>query len=136
MKIEKNSSDGIDLDINQEYEEMKTKINQMLIEGEIKILSQGNISDQDFEKLFNIEYDKYHKELKKCLRKAYINAFNPYKTLMGLEFIWLKYITIGVLDQDYVNSQRDRMYNSMKYPDIDIKNKVENLKQKIIKKFK
>jgi len=123
-------------DTDKFMESIEKRVYKEFLDKKIVILTQGNISNKDFKKLFDEEYTNYKKELKKLLRSAYKNVFNPLKTLEGLEYIWYKYSFIGVLTEDYVDKQRERMYNSLQFPDIDIKNKVMAIKNKIRKKLK
>lgn len=136
IKEDKNTGGVFVEDTDKFMDNIEKKVYQEFLDKKIVILSQGNMSNTEFKLKFDSEYNKYKKELKKLLRSSYRNVFNPLKTLEGLEYIWYKYEFIGVLTDDYVDGQRDRMYNSMQFPDIDIKNKVMAIKNKISKKFK
>ncbi|MFW6272657.1 MAG: hypothetical protein ACOC2U_02615, partial [bacterium] len=103
VKIKENKKGGVEI---EETEELMQRIQKKVFEefenNEISILHQGSLSNEEFKKLYEEQYSNYKKELKKLLRTAYKNVFNPLKTLEGLEYIWYKYVFIGVLDEEYV----------------------------------
>ena len=137
IKIKENSEGGVFLENTEKFiSDIEKKVFNEWEKGDITILNQNGMSDKKFEFIYNNAYNEYKKDLKKLLRSAYLNVFNPLKTLEGLEYLWHKNVFIGVLNDDYVEEQRDRMYKAMQYPNIDIKNKVEAIKQKINKRFK
>lgn len=137
VKITDNKKGGVSIDDTDKFmKDIETRVYNEFVNKEIFILNQNNLSNEEFKVLYDNEYNNYKKELKKLLRTAYKNVFNPLKTLEGLEYIWCKYIFIGVLSEEYVEGQRNRMYSSMNTPDLDIRNKVDKIKQKINKRFK
>jgi len=137
VKIEKNKNGGVYLEDTEKFmSDIEDSVYKEFLDKKIFILNQGNMSNDKFKALYEIQYSNYKKELKKLLRTAYRNVFNPIKTLQGLEYIWYKYVFIGVLSEEYVICQRDRMYNSMQYPNLEVKNKIEVIKQKINNRFK
>jgi len=136
-KIVDNKKGGVSLEDTEDFmKSIEERVYSEFVNKDIVILNQGTAPDKEFKVMFDNEYNKYKKELKKLLRSAYKNIFNPIKTLEGLEYIWYKYTFIGVLDEEYVEGQRERMYKSMEIPDIDIRKKVEVIKQKINNRFK
>lgn len=136
VKIIQNG-EGVSLeDTNNFMKAIETKVYNDFVEKKIVILNQGHMSDTEFKMLFDEQYNKYKKEMKKLLRTAYKNVFNPIKTIEELEYVWCKYVFIGVISEEYVLSQRNRLYENMQFPDIDIKNKVQAIKNKINKRFK
>jgi len=137
VKITDNKKGGVSIDdTNKFMEDIESRVYNEFVNKEIFILNQNKLSNEEFKVLYDNEYSRYKKELKKLLRTAYKNVFNPLKTLEGLEYIWYKYIFIGVLNEEYVEGQRNRMYSSMNTPSLDIRNKVDKIKQKINKRFK
>jgi len=137
VKIEKNKNGGVYLEDTEKFmSDIEDSVYKEFLDKKIFILNQGNMSNDKFKALYEIQYSNYKKELKKLLRTAYRNVFNPIKTLQGLEYIWYKYVFIGVLSEEYVICQRDRMYNAMQYPNLEVKNKIEVIKQKINNRFK
>jgi len=136
VKIIQNG-EGVSLEDTDDFmKAIEKRVYEEFVEKKIVILNQGTLSDRKFKALFEYQYSMYKKELKKLLRTAYRNVFNPIKTIEGLEYIWCKYVFIGVLSEEYVIGQRDRMYKNMQFPDVDIKNKVIAIKNKINKRFK
>lgn len=132
-----NKGNGVSIENTEKFiDDIEKRVFQEWTDKKIHILSQGNMSNSEFKVFYDGKYNEYKKELKKLLRTAYKNVFNPLKTLEGLEYIWYKNVFIGVLSDDYVIEQRDRMYKAMEYPTMDIKNKVNSIKQKINKRFK
>jgi len=137
VKITDNKKGGVSIDDTDKFmKDIESRVYNEFVNKEIFILNQNKLSNEEFKVLYDNEYSRYKKELKKLLRTAYKNVFNPLKTLEGLEYIWYKYIFIGVLNEEYVEGQRNRMYSSMNTPSLDIRNKVDKIKQKINKRFK
>lgn len=137
VKIIENKTGGVTLQDTENFiKNIEKRVFDEWKEKKIVILNQGSMSNREFKVKFDTQFDEYKKELKKLLRSAYKNVFNPIKTLEGLEYLWYKYIFIGVLDEEYVEMQRNRMYKAMEYPSIDIQEQALKIKQKINKRFK
>ena len=132
-----NEKGGIILSDTEKFmSDIEKRVYTEFLNKEISILTQGNLDNNTFKLLYETEYKNYSKELKKTLRSAYKNIFNPYRTLEDLEYIWAKYVFIGVLSEEYVIKQRSRLYDNMRNPTDDIKLKVQKIKEKINNRFK
>jgi len=137
MGFKENNDGGIEVNLNDRfYDDIELRVFSLIENKEIKILSQGSKSNEEFEKEFKNIEKKYNKEMKSLLRNAYKGLFNPIDIFEQFEFIMFKYMYIGLLTEESVEYQRNRFYNSLKYPSIDVKQKVMRLKEKFNKKFK
>jgi len=137
MEIKNNKNGGIDIINTEKFMcDIEKKVYNEFLSKKFIILSQGNNSNTVFKIMYDTEYNKYLKELKKTLRGAYKNIFNPIKTINDLEYIWCKYVFIGVLDDDYVIKQRNRLYDNMNNPTDEVKLKIQRIKEKINKRIK
>jgi hypothetical protein len=128
----KKLDDGVELvEVDEMLERVEKRVLTEWNEGKISILNQGKMSNREFKAKFDAHFTQYKKELKKLFRGAYRDLFNPLKTLEELEYMWYKYQFIGILDSEYVEEQRNRMYRQMQFPDISVKNYVMKIKNKI-----
>lgn len=131
IKVSENS---VDIKTDNMMNEIEKEVFNMFEKGEIIKLSQGKLSNEEFEKLFNEYSSQYIKELKKIIRSGYKQVFNPYNMLYDFELLMYKYYFIGVLDYEHVELQRNKMYNQLYSPDNELKSQVEKIKNKF-KKF-
>lgn len=76
----------------------------------------GN-SYEELEKKFKSETKKYKKRIAKLLKNSYKMFNNKLDMLYELELLWQEMEFIGLVDDEWVQYQRERLYRELNNPE-------------------